>query len=126
MVAWSTPEGIPPPWLGVQESPSLSLNAARLSTPVNWETKVRLVNRSVKRIASRLCCDVVKKLLSSQVAVAGEVQSLKVTRNVCRSVVMGSVAVPLAWNFIFLVFQSAPQEGSRACCRSGEGAGWMA
>src|SRR5229473_5263811 len=80
-VSWSTPEGMPPPWLGVQVVPSLSVNAERLSWPVNWETKVRLVKRSVKRIASRLTSEVVRKLTSSHLAVAGELQSLKVTRS---------------------------------------------
>src|SRR5437879_8783791 len=93
---------MPPPWLGIQVVPSSSVNAERLSWPVNWETKVRLVNRSVKRIASRLAKEVVVKLTSSHLAVAGEVQSLKLTRSVVRP----------AWYITFLVFQSTPQEGS--------------
>src|SRR5712691_6630952 len=101
-VSWSTPEGMPPPWLGIQVVPSSSVNAARLSWPVNCETKVRLVKRSVKRIASRLTTEVVIKLTSSHLAVAGEVQSLKLTRSVVRP----------AWYITFLVFQSTPQEGS--------------
>src|SRR5438445_13327405 len=113
-VSWSTPEGMPPPWLGVQSPgclpvtpppfapPSLSLNADRLSWPVNCETKVRLVKRSVKRIASRLTVEVVIKLTSFQLAVAAEVQSLKLTCSVVRP----------AWYMTFLVFQSTPQEGS--------------
>src|SRR2546426_12135500 len=95
---------MPPPWLGTQVVPSSSVNAERLSWPVNWATKVRLVKRSVKRIASRLANEVVRKLTSSQVTGAGGEQSLKVTRSVGRP----------ALDMTFLVFQSTPQEGSPA------------
>src|SRR3989442_14332276 len=91
---------MPPPWLGVQAVPSLSVNAARLSWPVNCETKVRLVKRSVKRIASRLTTEVVIKLTSSHLAVAGGAQSLKLTRGVRRP----------ARDTTFLAFPSTPPE----------------
>src|SRR5215471_6822445 len=114
---------MPPPWLGVHVFPSSSVNAEILSCPVSCETKVRLVKRSVNKMASRLCSDSVGKVTFSHVALAGEVQSLNVMRNVCKSVVMGSVAVPLASKKTFLVFQSTPQEGSPACWPRGAGAG---
>jgi len=50
----------------------------------------------VKRIASRLTSEVVRKLTSSHLAVAGELQSLKLTRSVVKP----------AWYITFLVFQS--------------------
>jgi hypothetical protein len=45
---------VPHPWLGVQLAPSSSVKAVRLQAPVSWETKVRCVSGSVKRMGSRL------------------------------------------------------------------------
>src|SRR6185503_21205018 len=81
------PAGKPQPWLSAHRSPSLngaavSVNAALLHAPPSCEVKVRPVNRSVKRIGSSEP-GALGALLSSQSACAGEVPSLKVTRNIC-------------------------------------------
>src|SRR5882672_9963380 len=93
---------MPPPWLGVQFVPSLSVKAVRLSCPVNCETNVRPVMWSVNRMGSSDTVDVVAKLTSSQVAFAGEVQSSKLILEVRNDPV----------NITLSVFQLHPMDGS--------------
>src|SRR5882672_3871886 len=84
-----------------------SVNTRRLpfgapAGDTSWETIVRPVVRSVNRIGSIVIRFVQAKLLSSQVALAGIVESLKVTRRVCLR----------AMNIALPVFQLTPIEGS--------------
>ena len=82
--------------------PSLLVKAVRLSCPVNCETNVRPVMWSVNRIGSSVTVDVVAKLTSCQVAVAGEVQSSKLILEV--------LSTPV--NITLSVFQLHPMDGS--------------
>ena len=89
--------------------PSSSLYAIREQPPDSWETSVRFVRLSVKRIGSSVVIDVMVELTSRQVG--GEVE--KSTRSVWRP----------AWYIVLPVAQSAPIDGSPASMPSPPGAG---
>src|SRR4028119_756557 len=68
-VWWSTPELMPAPWLGVQVSPSLSVNDIKLTFEGrSCDTNVRLVLESVNKIGSKDVTEVFWAGLFSQVA----------------------------------------------------------
>src|SRR4051794_12965979 len=87
-VWWSMPEPTPPPSVGLQLSPSVSVKQVRLARTgagISWDSKVRAGVLSVNRMGSKVVVAVHcgrAGLLSSQAAVAGETVSSNVTRNV--------------------------------------------
>src|SRR5260370_39586144 len=101
------PSGSPQPCDGIQVSASSSVKDIKLHAKMSCEANVRLGPpkwpSSVNRIGARLLREKGERL-SSQNAVAGVTESLKVTRKVW---------FPASMN-TFPVFQSTPIDGSPA------------
>src|SRR5947209_6311973 len=102
---------MPPPWLTVYVLPSSSVKADRLVVPNNWETMVRPVCESVKRMGSSVVMFVLGPSFSSQVAAAGETEVSKVTCKVSKT----------AWVMIRPELKLEPMEGSPELSPSPDG-----
>src|SRR5256885_4318544 len=104
MVWWSSVASMPAPWLGIQTSPSVSVNEERLPRMMSCDTNVRPVLLSVKRMGSKLVAEV-GAVLSSHVelGVAGQTRPSKPTRSVC--------TIPPSY-MTLPVFQFTPIDGS--------------
>src|SRR6266481_1336282 len=120
-VWWSTPAGWPEPCVSSQLLPSSSVKDSSLVTKLSCDENVRFVPpkcpSSVKRMGSKLT-RAKSDRWSSQNAVAGVTESLKVTR---------SVWFPASMK-VLPVLQSTPIDGSPAACSAAvvdPNEGWM-